>query len=606
MLLKVGKHKMYADVEVSEKHITLKFAYNKTLLDEVKAMVGAKWHPNAKKWTATNCQRNLFQLAYLMGKNPYARYDSPIVDVHSSPRPLFDVQKESVSFILQRRRCILAEDMGLGKTLSFIEAAEAANLTGAIWYVGPRSGVRAVSRELSKWDAAISVEMHTYNKLVSKLQVYSGQAPQFVCFDESSHVKTPTSQRSIAAMHLADSMRAEWGNDAYIVLMTGTPAPKTPLDFWHQCEIACPGFIKEGTYKKFEKRLGLFQLAEQAWGTYYKRITWWDDERKCKTCGEIHAPAERADDHYYHKSVNEVAALYKRMEGLVIVRMAKDCLDLPERREEIIKVKPTIDVIRALNLIKSTSDRAIQVLTLSRELSDGFQYYEKADGSKPCPACKIGSIPDPLHEGARIPCPTCNGTLRIPKIVRDVRLVPTPKDEAFTDLLHDYEEIGRFIVWGGFTATVDKLTKLARKHKWTVLQVDGRGYKGIDPEGNSVDTEVLLSAMDYSDKNYNALHEQYPTVCFVGNPGAGGMALTLTGSPVMLYYSNTFNGVDRMQSEKRAERAGMRKDLGLIIYDLVHLSTDMYVLENIRTKKNLQSLAMGELQQYMEEYDNGA
>ena len=77
--------------------------------------------------------------------------------------------------------------------------------------------------------------------------------------------------------------------------------------------------------------------------------------------------------HGYVQGVNEVAKLYKRMKGLVHVRLKKDCTDLPDKIYEIIRVTPSQETLRAAKLITKTSRRAIEALTRLRELSDGFQ-----------------------------------------------------------------------------------------------------------------------------------------------------------------------------------------------------------------------------------------
>jgi hypothetical protein len=82
----------------------------------------------------------------------------------------------------------------------------------------------------------------------------------------------------------------------------------------------------------------------------------------------------------------------------------------------------------------------------------------------------------------------------------------------------------------------------------------------------------------------------------VGHPQAGGMALTLTSSPTELFYSNCFNGEARMQAEDRFHRMGMDTNRGATIKDLIHLPTDKLVLDNLKLKKKLQNISMGELE----------
>ena len=102
--------------------------------------------------------------------------------------------------------------------------------------------------------------------------------------------------------------------------------------------------------------------------------------------------------------------------------------------------------------------------------------------------------------------------------------------------------------------------------------------------------------MDLSSKNYQEMREEYPKVCFVGHPQAGGMALTLTASPTALFYSNSFHGEARMQAEDRFHRAGMDTNRACRIIDMIYLASDKIVLDNLKNKKKLQSISLGELE----------
>ncbi len=63
--------------ETGDDRLIVGFRYNKTLIEEIKAFEGARWNPEQKKWTIKDTQRNRFQLDYLLGNNPYARFDLP-------------------------------------------------------------------------------------------------------------------------------------------------------------------------------------------------------------------------------------------------------------------------------------------------------------------------------------------------------------------------------------------------------------------------------------------------------------------------------------------------------------------------------------------------
>lgn len=632
-------------------NIFFKFGFNRTLMDHIKSLAGAKWHgydelKPRKLWSVKDCSHNRFQLRYLNGENPYSPYDAPMPHIveHPGRVPMFDHQKEMLQHALRGKQVIFAVEMGGGKSRVFIELIERVPaLAHQIWYVGPKAGVRAVSREFRKWKCDIQPVMMTYEGMVKALDewVPGTPPPKIVCFDESSKIKTPSAQRSQAAFYLAEQMRDFWGQDGcYILEMSGTPAPKTPVDWWHQCEVAQPGFLKEGTLGKFKARLCIIEMRESIQGAKYPHIvSWLDDESKCAHCGrtrkqhpnhlwEADLPGQpckyagcgllKVDhmiDHSFTPSINEVHNLYERMRGLVIVKFKKDCLDLPEKQYRQIQVKPTLETLRAARLVRKRATRAVTALMLLRELSDGFQYTEVQVGEEACPNCDgkgVAEEPVPLvapdnmkpqdirpenFERRTVQCRLCEGKGKVPKMERQAERVACPKDDIFIELLDEHEDVGRFIAWGGFTETVDRLTEIAMKQGWYVLRVDGRGNHGFDPLGNSVDPDVLLDCMDGSSEDKADLRQTYDRVCWVGQPGAGGTAYTLTAAPTMLYYSNTFKGEDRMQSEDRHHRPGMDVNRGATIVDVIHLPSDLVVLRSLKQKKRLQDMTMGQLEE---------
>jgi hypothetical protein len=625
------------------------FSYNKVLIDEIKNMEGARWHgfdeQNPRKiWTIKNSPRNWFNLEYLVGKNPYAHYEKPFIEFDSL-RPLYPHQKKMTAHILTVNSGIWAAEMGLGKTLSMIEVMEYACNSGFLksneeaWYIGPKAGVRAVGREYLKWDSKIRSKMFSYEGLVKHLKDFSDirPIPKIVCFDESSKIKNPNSQRSQAALYIANKIREIYGRDGYIIEMSGTPAPKDPTDWWHQCEVACPGFLKEGSIAAFKKRLCIIEQRESliTGGVYPHVVTWLDDENKCAVCGQTRFSDVHWDDngvfggesgcHKFVKSVNEVGKLYERMQGLVIVLFKKDNLSLPDKIYEIIRLEPNIELLQAAKLVKKMATRTVEALSLLRELSDGFQYKQVKTGEEECPICHgkktclqpIGgeetepwtqetakSLPpentDIKYE--ELPCMNCGATGSIPVYEREIYEIGSLKDQVFIEELEAVEDWGRYVVWGGFLATVDRLVAIAHRHGWATLRVDGRGYLAQDADGNVLDADLLLSAMDRSHKDFENLRETFPKICFVGNPEAGGMALTLTASNVELFYSNSFKGEARIQSEDRCHRIGMGD--GLIIRDLFLLPADEYVYNNLKKKRELQAISLGEFKTALSELES--
>lgn len=620
-ILKPGKVRREGD------RLYLSFPYSEYLIKEIKAMSGAKWHPEAKQWSIDFNERNRFQLAYLSGSNPYARWEKPLTPVETK-RPLYRNQRdEMLPYILGYKWVILACEMGTGKSLACLEAAEQVGCLDAdsFWYIGPRAGVYAVSRELVKWKSPCQPRMMTYETNVRVMREPGLlKVPRFVWFDESQKIKTHSSQRGQAGKELADRVRAEWGEDSYIILTTGTPAPKSPLDWWHQCETACPGFLREGTPQKFKARLCLIEQREGITGVYPHIVTWLDDERKCSVCGEMEDhekhrdamfAAEGTKCHIYSPSVNEIKKLYERMRGLVLVQFKKDCLDLPELTYETITVKPTVDILRAAKLIKAQAGRVIESLTNLRELSDGFLYKETVSGKRICSLCKgrgeitakdqvtdtkvSAELTEKDFVDTTDTCPNCNGSGEEDVYERTTQEIDTPKMQVFIDDLDEYEGVGRYVAFAAFTASVDRLVQVAHKQGWATLRIDGRGLAAENAKGEPIDVKECFSAMDASDPRRKELLEKYPNLTVIANAGSGSMAYTFTASPIALFYSNSFRADDRIQAEARIHRAGMDTNRACIIKDVVMFQTDQLVLDNLRKKKDLQNLTLGELSEAM-------
>jgi len=586
-------------ISIDAERIRLKTPFK--LKDEVKAMAGARWHPDEKVWSVKNNCRNLFAIQFLQGKNPYAVYDKPLIDVQFK-RPLYVHQVEMAKHVMTRHYCGLAAEMGTGKSLTIIEVIEllfgdeytkslndqkaAQNL---VWWLAPKSGIAAVKLELLKWKAAVVPRLMTYDELKKVLTNWQtgDLPPRMVIFDESHKLKTITSQRSEAARHLAESVRREHGDNGYVVFMSGSPAPKSPLDWYNQCETVCPGYLKEGDIFKFQRTLALVKDMESlSGGRYPKIVTWWDDAKKCKLCGD-HIDRHEDFSHIFEPSVNEIERLYRRLKGLVLVKFKKDCLDLPEKQYKTINIQPTREIVNAAKLIVASTPNAVKTLTLLRELSDGFQYRKYIKEIKDC-GC-FGKQTDP-------PCDHCHGSGKIKIEDVETLTLSSPKDEVVKDQLEEHDEVGRLVVYAGFTASIDKLTDLVKKEDWHWIRVDGRGW--TSSFGITNDVELLSIFQRVNNKDTDVLGENNKIV-FIGHPGSAGMGLTLTASPTILYYSNDFNGENRIQSEDRIHRPGADANRGCTIIDLIHLPTDLLVLNNLKEKRDLQAISLGDVQKMM-------
>src|SRR5574340_195682 len=483
------------------------------LKDEIKAMRGSRWHgfedPPRKIWSIDNCTRNWFKLKTLMGENPYEWFDRDIQHWNYD-RPLMSHQISMSDYGLTYHYQILAAEQGLGKSLSAIEIMEKSGKT-KWWWVGPKSGLYAVEREFKKWKISPNLELDimTYEALVKRMTNWTDKdiIPMGIVFDESSRLKSPTAQRTKAAMAIADNIREKYGMEGYAILMSGTPSPKSPLDWWGQAEVCWPGFLREGTFEAFKYRMGIYEKGENLDGqSFYKLTTWKDNELKCAVCGEL-------EDEGSHKHVskmieglkcskeandfvptkNEVAYLSERLQGLVVVQRKQDCLDLPDKRYRTIQCQPSPSTLRVAQALVKSAPTTIQGLIWLRELSDGFQYRNVVTGKETCEVCSGTGVcdywVDPVDSEkaftmidlfdpdyvatltkTQLTCASCRGSGEVDKYERTVKEVPCPKEQALMQLLDENDECGRAVVFAGFTGSIDRITRVCLKHGWDVVR----------------------------------------------------------------------------------------------------------------------------------------
>lgn len=525
--------------KTSNKKLTVRFKHNKEIIKEIKSYEGASWDPETKTWTVADSERNLYCINYLEGwVDP--RYSNSIKYsiIWSDKRDHYKHQKEIVEIILERKRWVCAGDPGVGKTAPLIEAME--RLGGYTMIVCPKTAKYAWNSELKRLKSTLrlydgrkgkpSYSLITYNKLYN----FVGRAnnlqhwPDNIIFDECHLVKNPNSQRGEAALILAAWVRAR---DGFIVPMSGTPDPHDPSDWWMLCELCQPGHLRESTKQKL-----LYRIAVK------------DD---------------RFDDFFKvdHYNLDEIAKLHRRMGNMVGFYRKKDCLDLPDKIYKRVVFPAAPDTLKAAELIKDTSPRAITALIRLRQFSDGFIKGKKCAG---CEGDGYLSI-----ERDKQSCPACDGAGQIAGGEFD-----TPKDEAIREALN--EDRNRLIIFAGFTQSIDKLVRIAKSENWKTIRLDGRG----------VESEFQDPIDEFQSDNPAKL-------VYIGHPRAGGISITLTKSDTVIYYSNDFDGAARPQSEDRVHRPGTKTSP--LIIDYLWLPSDTVVLENLMGKRSLQALTMDDL-----------
>lgn len=578
------------------------------LKDEIKSMRGSKYHgydsPPRKMWSVEDCQRNRFHIGYLEGEDVYWWFDRPL-EKHEYRHSLMEHQRHLTDAGLTYHYQIWAAEAGTGKTLAAQSVVEESGVVDW-WWVGPKNTLGNTALEFEKWGfpSGINVEYMSYDALVRRMREWTKDThiPAGIIFDEASKAKNAATKRAKACQFVADLVRERYGFDGFVILMTGTPATKSPVDYWSQAEIAWPGFLREGSPRALERRLAFMVEQQFPTGTFKKRIGWKDDERKCNECGDYHLGVE---EHDFVPSVNEVAYLHERLKGLLIVKFKKDCLSLPDKRYRVIRCEPSNSTMRAARTLVKAAPNTMTGLTWLRELSDGFIYRDEVDGKTKCTHCDGGKVeewfdkegrnyrlldmldPDVVStfEKREVDCPQCSGTQQVDNIVRVAKEVPCPKDDVVKQLLDECEETGRIVLFAAFTGTIDRLVKLCHFKSWAVVRCDGRGMVAFDKEGKQLKADALRYWKDWQNQR----------VAFVAHPESGGYGLTLTESRMAVHFSNVFKSEVRVQADERIHRPGADENVGVEIVDIAHLPSDERVMETVKEDRRVELMSLGKI-----------
>ena len=128
------------------------------------------------------------------------------------------------------------------------------------------------------------------------------------------------------------------------------------------------------------------------------------------------------------------------------------------------------------------------------------------------------------------------------------------------------------IIWARFRHDIDQIMDLLGDN---AVRYDG-----------SVDD-------DQAEKNKLAF-QRGDAQWFVGNAQKGGSGLTLTQAKTMVYYSNSFRLIDRLQSEDRAHRGGMDNHPVNYIDIMSDFHIDDHIVTNLRNKRDVSAEILGD------------
>jgi SNF2 family DNA or RNA helicase len=416
--------------------------------------------------------------------------------------------------------------------------------------------------------------------------------------DESHNIKTPDIARTKSILKSAKYA-------PFRRLLTGTPIAQGPFDIYSQLQFLDSSFWANhglGTFTEFKTHYGVFG---KVWNPNIKK-KFNPKTQRWERCDGADVPLLKS-----YRRLDELHDLL----GPISSRVTKDdVLDIPPKlySKRWFTMSPEQSKIYA-----QMKEEFIVWLTL------GDKTPEPVIEAKPngcCPSC-LGAR-EINFEGFIYQCPDCadvetgqDGThaviasmamtrlLRLQQIASgylptddtDEPLYVVPGANRRLDALMDVIEdaAGKVIVWARFKLDIDLIMDALAQKGISAVRYDGQ----VNDDGRAESKARFQGERAIYENGQVVAREPIPVEeqarVFVGNPAVGATGLTLTAARTVVYYSNSFKLIDRLQSEDRAHRIGQ---LNKVYYvDLVAEGTvDEHIVKSLREKFNIASQITGD------------
>lgn len=368
----LGTAKQIARRIYREKSVAVvEFEYNQEVIDAIKALPGKKWDMKEKRWTAA-ISPELMQFAFRFSFDVEESLKNEIENTVSSAAnrlesssatdaditipsltgDLMPYQKAGVKYAIETKRCFIADQMGLGKTIQAIAAIEKQEAFPVL-IVCPKSLKENWRRECEKW-----IPHRTVSVLNSKDEVVKSDIvivnydiisrflgaikflglKSLIC-DESHYVKTSSAARTKAVLQISKSIP----NDGMVLLLSGTPITNAPQEIVSQLEIL-------GVLGKFG---GKWAFLKRYAGAYFNGYHW--DTSGASNTGELNI----------------------RLRQICYIRRVKDDVlkELPEKSRNVVIVPGSTKGMIAYN--KAEKDLVSFLTENGYRASDSAQHLQK-------------------------------------------------------------------------------------------------------------------------------------------------------------------------------------------------------------------------------------
>lgn len=446
-------------------------------------------------------------------------------------KKLFNHQEEGVKFLLSRRGCILADDMGLGKSITSIVAALESGVKKVL-IVTTASAKINWEREIKVFDNQTAIvegknwkeskftiinydilkNFHTLDikkpkkgekieDVIIKRDLINGNF-DLIIIDEAHSIKDKDSNRGRIMEELSSSI-----SDVRVWLLTGTPISNRPMDFFNLLKI-----IKS-------------KLTEN-WLFFARRYC--DGKKMYRTLKNGNKKQIWVTD-----GASNLEELADKTRNLVLRRLKKEVLDMPD--------KMVIPMYYRMSYAEQSE---------YNELWDNYVLKRNAIG-----------------KSSNVSQKDLIELILLRQFIANITIPYT------IEMVENAIEMGKkVIVFTTFTEELEKLQEHFGK-----IAVTHNGKKTAKEKQFSIDE----------------FQQNKKVKIFIGNIQSAGVAITLTEASVVIF--NSFSWVPGIneQAEDRAFRIGQKNDV-TVYYQLFENTISNRMWETLSRKKEIISIIIGD------------
>lgn len=437
---------------------------------------------------------------------------------------LYEHQREAVSFLKGRDRCCLADDQGLGKTISVAVAAKELGIK-SIGVLAPAAALWNWHRELLLWaghtapvysaaSAALIEQGHSFITshtmlLRDKVQQLARSVDLLVVDESQFFMRKDTKQESqrsrVLYRNVVPSVKRVW-------LLSGTPAPNGyACEMWSMLHHLWPD--------RFPEPFSAFRST-------YCRLR-----------------ATQYGDGWKPVANQNLPQLRDRMKGFMLRRLKKDVLTLPARRVETVVVKPTKMPPGLAELERKLRRRTQRAIGL--DLVKAIESHDLvSSASTPAEAFQAMSSEEDMSRFRRL----CG----IAKVDVAVDLINAEFDNGLDCI----------VLFAHHSEVIKTLAAGLASHRPVI----------VDGSTNAAQRTAAVDAFQEGRANV-----------FIGQLKAAGTAITLTRACEAMFIELSFTPGDNSQAADRIYRIGQTRPVRIRFLSLSH-SIDELMGEVARNK----------------------